>query len=304
MRRIVWLFGTVVALAVVGCGGSSGSPYLPASPSTASPAASKPAPATADVPRTLDILSVLSVEHEVDVAAERDGAVIATEKDEGSPVRAGEEMGQLDDRELLAELEKAKDDLTVAQNNVKYKQAERQAKSSQLHRQELLRRYGLSSEADLEQARFEARAVGYEVESWKSIAQSSQAEIRRLQLEIGKTHIRAPFSGVVVRRYVRQGQAVIKGEKCFRVSQLGPLEVEFQVPESSGQRPRRNTALQVRPTNDSSHVYPARVIRVSPTVDTASDSYDVVARLAGPNLSLLRPGMAVHVLWPVARPQP
>ena len=41
--------------------------------------------------------------------------------------------------------------------------------------------------------------------------------------------LRAPFSGVVVRRYIREGQAVAKNDKCFRISQLAPLQVQFQV---------------------------------------------------------------------------
>jgi multidrug efflux pump subunit AcrA (membrane-fusion protein) len=42
----------------------------------------------------------------------------------------------------------------------------------------------------------------------------------------------------------------------------------------------------------------ARIVKVSPTIDAASDSYDVLAQLAGPGLSDLRPGMAVRVAWP------
>src|ERR1700747_2244075 len=57
------------------------------------------------------ILTVLSVEHQVDVSSERDGVVVAIEDDEGKTVQAGETLGQLDDRELLMELLKARDDL-------------------------------------------------------------------------------------------------------------------------------------------------------------------------------------------------
>jgi multidrug efflux pump subunit AcrA (membrane-fusion protein) len=40
------------------------------------------------------------------------------------------------------------------------------------------------------------------------------------------------------------------------------------------------------------------VVKVSPTVDPASDSYDVTAQLIGNGIADLRPGMAVHVIWP------
>lgn len=298
MKRFLLILAPVaLALSMTACGNSTSAE----NPVPAAASAPKPAPsAVASSVQSLDILSVLSVEHSVDVATQRDGVVIATEKDEGSSVRASEELARLDDTMLQNEVDKAQSDLIVAQNNVKYKQAEEQAKSAQLRRQQLLRQSGLSSDADLEQAQFEDKAVQFEVDSWKSIVQSNEAQIRQLRLEIDKTHIRAPFSGVVVHRYIRQGQQVKTNDACFRISQLGPLEVEFQVPENNGLKPRPGVELAVRLASDGAESYAARVLRVSPTVDPASDSYDVVAQLNGSNLSALRPGMSVYVLWPAA----
>ena len=42
----------------------------------------------------------------------------------------------------------------------------------------------------------------------------------------------------------------------------------------------------------------AHIVKVSPTIDAASDSYDVLAQLNGTNISDLRPGMAVKIMWP------
>jgi multidrug efflux pump subunit AcrA (membrane-fusion protein) len=102
----------------------------------------------------------------------------------------------------------------------------------------------------------------------------------------------------VVRRYVREGQAISKGDKTFRVSQLAPLQVQFQVPESSRRRPTSGAPVELSLVEDSARMLNARIVKVSPTIDAASDSYDVLAQLAGPNISDLRPGMAVKVIWP------
>lgn len=301
MKKILPIIAAALALTAVECG----NPAVASNPSDANlPAASAPPPAASAVKdnaaQPLQLLSVLSVEKAVDVTAQRDGVVLLTENDEGNFVRAGQELGRLDDSTIQAELQKAQSDLIVSENNVKYKEAEQQAKNAQLHRQELLRASGLSSEADLEQAQFEARGAAYDLDSWRQGVKSSQAQINELQIEILKTRIAAPFSGVVVRRYIRQGQQVAKNDKCFRVSQLAPLEVEFQVPEAASQRPVSGAAFSLELADGSGQSYPARVIRVSPTVDPASDSYDVIGRLIGPNLTALRPGMSVRVAWPAA----
>jgi len=302
MQKATLAIVAALALGMAACGNRAAASNPSAGPpshSASAPSVAAPA-AKVSTPQPLEILSVLSVEKAVDVTAQRDGVVLATESDEGSVVRAGQELAQLDDSTLQAELQKAQSDLLVSENNVKYKQAEQQAKNAQLKRQQLLRASGLSSDADLEQAQFQAKGAGYELDSWRQEVKSSQAQINELQIEIAKARIAAPFSGVLVRRYIRQGQQVAKNDKCFRVSQLGPLEVEFQIPETGGRRPIPGAAFTVQLVDTAGQPHAARVIRVSPTVDPASDSYDVVGRLTGSELSALRPGMSVRIFWPAA----
>lgn len=306
------LWPIVAALALIACGsgnapGNSGGNDAAAAatdPPAASSAAASPAPRPdSRVPESGEILSVLSVEHQVEVAAERDGVVLAVAKDEGSPVRAGDVLAQLDDRDLQMELIKARDDLRVSQNNVQYKEAELKAKGAALRRQQELRKYGLSSEADLEQAEFEAKGAEYDLHGWQALVQSGQAAVRQIELELDQMRVHAPFSGVVVSRYVRQGDTLKKGDRCFRVSQLGPLEVRFQIPESSPQRPRRGAQVSLSLVADPSRDLSARIVKISPTIDPASDSYDVVAQVTPSRRSVLLPGMAVRVHWPATSAQ-
>ena len=315
MRRTKFRFtatfaaACAMAFAVAGCSDSSRGPdSTAAAPAPAASASPRPAaPPPAPKPNEpADVLSVLSVEHQVDLSTERDGVVVSIAKDEGSAVKAGDILGQLDDRSLQMELAKARNDLVVAENNVKFKEAELKAKSAALKRQQQLRSYGLSSEADLEAAEFEAKGAEYDMHGWQAMVESSHSEIHRIEIQLDQTRLRAPFSGVVVRRYIREGQAVAKNDKCFRVSQLSPLQVQFQVPESSAKRPQTGAPVDLSLVGDSNHSkLSARVVKVSPTVDPASDSYDVTAQLVGPGISDLRPGMAVRVVWPgTARAKP
>ena len=294
MRRAIWILTPCLLLALIGCSSPPAS-SPPAASQTTAPTSAAPADPNA-AGRAQDVLSVLSVEHEVDVRAQREGTVQQLVAEEGRHVQAGELLGRLDDRAMQSELDKARADLLVAQNNVKYKQAENQAKEANLKRQQLLRSSGLSSDADLEQAEFEAKATAYEIDSWNALVKSNQAQIQSLQIELEQTQFRAPFSGVVARRYVRVGQTVTKDDPCFRVSQLGPLQVNFQVPESSNEKPAVGGAVRLSVVSNANRTLSARIIKVGPTVDPASDSFDVTAQLDG-DVSGLSPGMAVRVSW-------
>jgi RND family efflux transporter MFP subunit len=300
IRRAIWLFTAALAVAGAGCGSSP----VASSPKSAPAAAAAPSTQTSSsrTNYTGDILSVLSVEHQVDVSAQRDGVLVSIATDEGKVVKAGDILGQIDDRNVQMEIIKAHDDLQVSQNNVKYKEAELRAKSASYKRQQQLRALGISSDADLEAAEFGAKAAEYDLHGWEALVESSQAEIHRFEIELDQTRIHAPFAGVVVRRYVREGQTVSKSEKCFRVSQLSPLLVQFPVPESSTRHLERGAVVELSLVGDSKRAVSARVTKISPTVDPASDSYDVTAQLTGPGISDLRPGMAVRVLWPGTSP--
>ena len=131
-----------------------------------------------------------------------------------------------------------------------------------------------------------------------------RAEVKSLDLELQKTRIRAPFSGVVSRRYVRQGDVLTKGARCFRLSQLSPLLVEFQVPETDAHKPAMGQPVKGTLLSDPNRTFDARVTRVSPVVDAASGSYDVTASLLSPAPEL-KPGMAVRIAWPApSSPRP
>lgn len=291
-------FVLALALSATACGDSSvasNSTGPSSNPPTSHGSVAQPSPDSLSHPPGPEIFSVLSVEHQIDLSTEFDGTIMSISKDEGSLVKAGDILGQLDDRTLKLELIKAQDDLKVAQNNVKYKEAELKAKSAAFDRQRQLRQMGLSSQADLEAADFGAKAAEYDLHGWEAQAEASQAEMSRIDLLIDKTHLRAPFSGVVARRYVREGQTVAKGDRCFRVSQLSPLLVQFQVPESPGRRPEIGNPVNVVLLDDPNLPLAARISKISPTVDPASDSYNVTAQLKDSS-SRLRPGMAVRVV--------
>ena len=302
-------FTAAALLALAGCGGASDDrPVAPAAKSAPappdaggsaagsalgnSPANSSNASNTA----SREILGVLSVEHEVDVLAQRDGAVTAVNAEEGATLPKGGILAHLDDRTILAQLEKAKADLRVAESNVKYNEAELKASQARLRRAEEMHKAGLSSQADLEEAEFKAKGSTFDLESWRAAVDKNKSEVRLLELEVDKTHIRAPFQGVVARRYIREGQNVLKDEKCFRLSQLAPLLVRFQVPEASARRPVVGERVHVAMANDPQRSFEARIGRVSPNVDAASGTYDVTAQLAGESRDL-RPGMAVRIEW-------
>ena len=301
MKRGLRVVVLAYLLAGTGCGGPS--PVAkPGNSADAVPAPAVPPQAAASASAAsagpMEILSVLSVEHDVDVLAQRDGTVTDILADEGSQVEQGAVLARLDDRVLAAQLDRSRAELEVAEANVRYNEAETKAREAIYHRAAEMQKLKLNSQADLEKAEFEAKGAEYDLEGWRATVERTRADIRLAELEIEKTRLVAPFSGAVTRRYIRSGQNVLKDEKCFHLSQLMPLRVRMLVPEVGALKPQVGASVRVALTSSPGQFYTARVATVSPIVDPASGSYEVTAQLTGPNLGDLRPGMSVRVLWP------
>ena len=284
-----------------GCSNDQQKAAAPPAPAPVQPATLESTSATR--PKALEILTVLSVEHAVELLAQMDGIVTEVDHDQDSWVPKGAVLARLDDRELQAKLDHARAELEIAKNNLKFQQAQTKAKDAAYRRQLELRKYGLSSQAAEEQAEFESKGAHYDTDSYAASVKEKDSAIQELQVELEKTRIVAPFDGYITQRSIRQGQNVVKNDPCFRVSQLAPLQVRFLVPETAGKTPQVGDRFRVVPVGDSAREYAAEVKLLSPTIDPASMSYDVTGQLTGPGLDQLRPGLAVKVLWP-GRSQP
>ena len=283
MPRRLWISNrsacVLAAIAALCClaGCNQGSavaagPVLASSP--AAPAADPPsnpagAPAAAPVTgegRAYTTVAPLIVDQQADVVAERDGRITAVKVEIGDHVRRGEVLALLDDRALQAA------------------RAEKAAKIDSLRAQ--IQTWGAerkSNKADLRRA----QAMRAE----KTLA---EAELRAADIQLDQSHVTAPFDGVVGRRSVREAQGVKKGEALFWITAQAPLRIRFTVPESAMAFFPRGAKLELS-TADYPHLkQPASVFRVSPVVDRASDSVEVIGNLEKPS-PLLKPGMSMQV---------
>ena len=181
------------------------------------------------------------------------------------------EVGQrVDAGQLLASLENAD-----ARLYVEAAEPRAEVAASNLVRVEELRKTGAVSEVEYEDALFEAR--------------SSRAALEQAKLNLSRTEIRAPFAGVVSRRYVRVGDVVDDETPLFRVTAMSPLRARLLVPESEVGSFRVGTPVRI--TGSSGATGTARVIIVGPTVDPGSGSREVIVELA--RVGEFRPGASV-----------
>jgi len=267
------------------------------SAATAPPPAAPPnAPNPPSAEKPFTVSGPLVVEHQLDLLAQREGIVAKLNSDVGARVTAGDVLAELDDRQLSAELEAARSKTLSTEAGLNSWKSEAKVLDADYERAKKLWDYQLIPLEQFEHAKYKAEEEHYEVQRVVQMLVTDKANQQSLELEVEKTRIRAPFSGVVARRYVREGQQVARGDRLFWITGDGPLRMRFTMPERYIGRVKRGQELPLTTPDLPGQNYKTRVLEVSPVVDPASSTFEVLVQLEGPRGDL-RPGMDANITF-------
>ncbi|MGO9210187.1 MAG: efflux RND transporter periplasmic adaptor subunit [Terriglobales bacterium] len=280
----------VLAAAVLG-GCSETKPAQASAPTTQTASAVQPA-----APKDDAVLASgpLVVENQVDVAAQREGIVLRIMAEPGLRVKRNQLLGELDARQITADMEAARAKARSVEDDLKNWEAETKVLEADYQRAQKMWDAQLITKEQLDHARFKAESNQWDVKRCQELLANAQLTERSLELEVEKTRIRAPFDGIVARRYVRDGQKVAVGDRLFWVTAEGPLRVKFTLPERYLGKVKKGEELWLTSPGTDGEKHKARIIQLSPVVDPSSGTIDVLAEVLGPAPEL-RPGMTANV---------
>jgi membrane fusion protein (multidrug efflux system) len=270
-----------------------------AAPITAAPSAphssagSTPLSDTSD-PKHFTTTGPLVAEQQADIAAERDGRVAQIAVEIGDHVRKGQLLALLDERTLRAACDSQKAHVASLHAQVVEWEAEQKSGESDLRRADIMRSEKIRSEEDWEHVRYKLDETIAEVARYRAEETAAQADLEMAKLQLEQSRIVAPFAGVVGRSSVRSTQEVKKGDVLFWITAVAPLHILFTVPESAMGAFRAGAPLELTTADYPNLRQPARILRVSPVVDPASGSVQVIG-LVNHASPLLKPGMSMQI---------
>ncbi|GEM_PF-435406 len=241
------------------------------------------------------ISSTLSVEREADLLAEEEGRLLEVLADQGQRVKQGQVLARLDDARLRKQLDQDRAEMHSMQARAQQAEVLRQGAEVELQRQTELRKEGLGSLRDFDRARFQLEGLKQEVARAGFDLASAQARVETDELRLSRMQMRAPFDGVVARRYARTGEMLLREARVLRLTELRPLLVRFSVPEAQRAAAREGVLVEVLPVAEPASGARARVLRSGYVVDAASGAVECVAQLQEPVPESYVPGMAVEV---------
>jgi RND family efflux transporter MFP subunit len=286
------------SLLLAGCGENKSEnvaaapPAIPLVPSPPPKERRTPIPSKTD--ETLIVSGPLIVEHQVDVAAQRDGVLEKVLFDAPARVKAGTILARLDDRQISANLEAARAKSRSIADDLRNWEAAAEVLKADYVRAQRLWDLGLITQEELQHAQYKAESDEWDIKRVSETLIEAHEEERSLELELEKTKITAPFDGLIARRYVREGQSIAKGERLFWVTAERPLRMRFTLPERFLGHLKAGQELPLTSPDLPLEKHTVRIVAISPVVDPSSGTIEILTELVG-EAGNLHPGMTASV---------
>ena len=131
-----------------------------------------------------------------------------------------------------------------------------------------------------------------------------EAAVERIDDQLAKHTIRAPFDGWVIERFTEKGQWIARGGLVARIAELDAVEVEVRVPEISVGGLEAGVDVRLEFDAAPHHTWIGRVVRIVPQADVLSRSFPVQIALENTVVDgapVLRGGMLARAWLPVGR---
>jgi RND family efflux transporter MFP subunit len=170
--------------------------------------------------------------------------------------------------------------------------------------QETLARESLAQrELDRAQELFEAQLIAreqldaklYDHTAWKGRDERLRANIARIQDEIDRTEVYAPFDGVVLEERTQLGEWLGKGDPIVVLMSTAGLEVRVEVPERYIRRFRKGSRVGIAFASLDNRRVLGTVRAIIPQADVESRTFPVIVSFANPGGAA--PGMMAEAVF-------
>ncbi len=232
------------------------------------------APVAAELP---DFPGVVTSRNTKVVAAEFAGRVDRVHIFNGQRVRTGDPILRLDDSELKAQIEAARQNELAARADAGAAGAQAAAARRQYQRDSVLGRRGYVSKGAIDNARAQYQSLGGQSGAHAARAASHRAERDRLEALVEKAQATAPLDGVVMMVKVNEGEMAQKGQQLARVFDPKDLIMKFAVPKEHRHlvAPGKRVELRIEGVERSLWATVERIADQEPPIDFAVVEADI-----------------------------
>ena len=247
------------------------------------PAASTPGGST-DLP-VLVATGYVIARRSSDVGVKTGGRLALIGFEEGTRVRKGQVIAQIEHADIDAQLEAARRGVAEAEAQLAQAVATRDEDARNLERQRALAKDGIATTATLTAAESAAQVSAARVKSAEAAIASARARVHVTEEALENANVRAPFDGVVIRKRAEvgetvspfgvAGQATREGGAIATIADLRELEVQTEVNENSIGKLKAGMPAEIKVQAYQDQAFKGRVRDIFPSADRAKSIVEV-----------------------------
>ena len=222
-----------------------------------------------DFSNTISLSGSIEANEQIEIRSEVSGIVENIAFTEGSSVTKGQVLFKVNDIELRAQLAQAKTKESLASEN------ERRAKL-------------LLQKEDISQEEYDIASADY---------RSAKAQTQLIQAQIGKTTVRAPFSGKIGLRSISPGTYVTPATLIAKLVSTNPLKITFSIPEKYATEISKNNTITFTVPNVK-ETFTAKIYALEPAIEATTRTLQIRALTDNSNGKLL-PGTFANIELPL-----
>lgn len=248
--------------------------------------------------------------HSSDVGVKTGGRLARLTFEEGTRVRKGEVIAEIEHADSDAQLEASRRIVAEAEAQLAQGIAARDEDTRSYERQRALMKDGITTDAALTGAQAAAAVSAARVRSAEAAIASSRARVRVAEEALENTNVRAPFDGVVIKKRAEvgetvspfgvQGQASREGGAIATIADLSELEVQTEVSENSVAKLTPAMPAEVKLQAYPDQIYKGRLRQIFPSADRAKAIVEVRVTILNADLHV-KPEMTASVTFQEAR---
>ncbi len=251
-----------------------------------------------DMAETVTVVGNLVGAATVDAVPRGQGRLDAVYVKLGDPVRRGQPIAKIEDREIVEQINQAEATYNVSQATIRQRQADLKLAQNNMERSKSLFERDLLPRQTFDDtdARYQAALAQLELAQ----AQMAQAKARldELKINLANTVITAPVDGFIGKRTLDPGASVGVNTSFISVVDIRTVRLVINVVEKDLRRIHQGIAADVEVDAYPGEHFNGHVARVAPILDPATRTAQVEIEIPNPGYRL-KPGMYARVRFTV-----
>lgn len=219
-----------------------------------------------DVADKFEAVGTIEAIEGVTIVSEIDASVISLPFEEGSFIKKGALIAQLDDSQLSAEVNRT--EALYDQSKASYKRVKSIVDQNA----------GTPQDLDDAIANLKVAEANHEL----------------AKARLSKTRIVTPFDGIIGTRKVSVGAFLRTGQEITELANLNEIRVSFSAPERFLAQLKRNADVIVSSSVFPNYQVKGKIMAIEPILDSQTRNANVVVRVKNPEQKF-RPGMSANV---------